>query len=193
MHPLERHAPVGVAERYELNFETADAAVNAALDFHHALRLTTGRARPPACGWASTSGQVVRFGGSTTSRMFQVGQAMSVCRQSGRLARGGPDAPDPHSVRHRARARPAGPVRAARRRSPSCAGSRTAGTAGGRRRAARSLRGRVEGQAPLTAPPGVGSGPAGRLAGAAADAGLAAGPGPGGTPPARLVHRPEAR
>ena len=41
---------VGVAERIEVNFETADAAVNAALDLHEALAragLAGARPRPP--------------------------------------------------------------------------------------------------------------------------------------------------
>ena len=90
---------------YEVNFETADAAVNAALALHQALHATTGRARP-GCGSASMSGRSSRSSGRRSphpSGRPGDGRLPAVDR----LASGRPDAPDPHGVRHRAGARPA--------------------------------------------------------------------------------------
>ena len=87
-HALGRHAAGGDVEQYEVNFETADAAVNAALALHEAIAGTVGMYRLPGSGSASTSAR------SSSSRGRRVagppGQPRDgECRRVDRLAAAG--------------------------------------------------------------------------------------------------------
>jgi tetratricopeptide (TPR) repeat protein/serine/threonine protein kinase len=66
---------------YEVNFETADAAANAALALHQALHRPSWQGPAPGLRVGIHVGQIVRFGGADESRQLQVGRAMDVCRR----------------------------------------------------------------------------------------------------------------
>ena len=77
------------ASEYELNFETVDAAANAALALHRALQRHEWPGAAPGLRVGIHVGQIVRFGGADESRMLQLSQAMGVCRQLAGLAAAG--------------------------------------------------------------------------------------------------------
>ena len=74
---------------YEANFETADAAVNAALALHHGLDGVDWHGPAPGLRVGIHVGQIVRFGGADESRELQVGRAMDVCRRLTGMAAAG--------------------------------------------------------------------------------------------------------
>ncbi len=77
------------AAEFEMNFATADAAVNAALALHQGL-YEAGRQGPaPGLRVGIHVGQIVRFGGTDESREIQVGRAMDVCRRLTGMAAAG--------------------------------------------------------------------------------------------------------
>src|SRR5262249_37870127 len=73
----------------EVNFETADAAVNAALALHDALRRHGWPGPAPGLRVGIHVGQIVEFGGVAESRVLQASHAMDECRQLTRLAMAG--------------------------------------------------------------------------------------------------------
>jgi len=73
----------------QVNFETADAAVNAALELHHTLRLHDWGSVAPGLRIGIDVGQVVRYGSADDSHTLQAGQALSVSRRLSQLARPG--------------------------------------------------------------------------------------------------------
>jgi tetratricopeptide (TPR) repeat protein len=75
-------------EQCQINFDTADAAVNAALDLHEALQRHNWAASIGAPGLrvGIHVGEIVRFGGVDESRTLQAGAAMTACRQLTELA-----------------------------------------------------------------------------------------------------------
>jgi tetratricopeptide (TPR) repeat protein/tRNA A-37 threonylcarbamoyl transferase component Bud32 len=71
---------------FQVNFETTDAAVNAALELHHALR-GCGADRPlPGLRVGIHVGQVVRFGGAEGARVLQASHALAIGRHLCALA-----------------------------------------------------------------------------------------------------------
>jgi tetratricopeptide (TPR) repeat protein/serine/threonine protein kinase len=74
---------------YEVNFETADAAVNAALALHQGLHRPSWQSPAPGLRVGIHVGQIVRFGGADESRQLQVGRAMDVCRRLTDMATAG--------------------------------------------------------------------------------------------------------
>jgi serine/threonine protein kinase len=73
----------------QVNFETADAAANAALDLHHVLRLRTWAPAAPGVRIGIDTGQVIRCGGLDDARTLQSGQVLGVSQRLARLARAG--------------------------------------------------------------------------------------------------------
>jgi serine/threonine protein kinase/tetratricopeptide (TPR) repeat protein len=71
---------------FEVNFETADAAVNAALALHDALRWHGWKGPAPGLRVGIHVGQVVQFGGVDESRVLQASHTIDQCRQLTRLA-----------------------------------------------------------------------------------------------------------
>jgi tetratricopeptide (TPR) repeat protein len=74
--------------QWQINFDTADAAVNAALDLHVTF---DGRPWPDGIGTPRLRvgihvAQIVRFGGLDESRVLQAGPAVTLCRQLTELA-----------------------------------------------------------------------------------------------------------
>ena len=87
---------------YELSFETADAAVTAALALHQAVRAHDWQGPAPGLRIGVHVGQVVRFGGVDESRSAP-GQPGDGRVPAGHPpGRGGTDAAHPRGVRHRA-------------------------------------------------------------------------------------------
>ena len=74
---------------YDVNFETADRAVNAALALHAGLSSTSGNPTPPALRVGIHLGQIIQFGGVDKSRVLQSGHALDVCRELTGLAAAG--------------------------------------------------------------------------------------------------------
>ena len=74
---------------YEVNFETADAAVNAALALHQGLHGVDWHGPAPGLRVGIHVGQIVRFGGADEARELQVGRAMDVCRRLTGMAAAG--------------------------------------------------------------------------------------------------------
>jgi serine/threonine protein kinase/Flp pilus assembly protein TadD len=77
------------ATEYQVNFETADAAVNAALALHGAVRRRSWPGQAPAVRIGIHMGQVVRFGGVDEGRVIQEGHALKVCRHLTDLGKAG--------------------------------------------------------------------------------------------------------
>ena len=73
----------------QVNFESADAAVNAALDLHHALRLHDRADSAPWLRIGIDMGQVVRFGGVDDAHIMQAGQVLTASRRLAQLGRPG--------------------------------------------------------------------------------------------------------
>ncbi len=73
----------------QVNFETADAAVNAALELHHTLRLHNWGSAAPGLRVGIDVRQVVRYGSADDSHTLQAGQALSVSRRLSQLAKAG--------------------------------------------------------------------------------------------------------
>jgi serine/threonine protein kinase len=71
---------------YEVNFETADAAVHAALALHEVVRRHDWQGPAPGLRAGIHVGQIVQFGGVDESRVLQASHAMDQCRQLTRLA-----------------------------------------------------------------------------------------------------------
>ena len=71
---------------YELSYETADAALNAALDFHRGVKAHPWPGPAPSLRVGIHVGQVVRFGGLDDSRVLQLSPGMDVCRRICRMA-----------------------------------------------------------------------------------------------------------
>src|SRR5262249_12280678 len=73
----------------QVNFDSADAAVNAALELHHAMRLHDWTHAAPGLRVGIDMGQVVRFGGIDDTHTLQAGQALTVSRHLAQLAAAG--------------------------------------------------------------------------------------------------------
>ena len=103
-------APGGDADAtYEVNFETADAAVNAALALHPGLHGVDWPGRPPGCAWASTSARSSGSAGRTSRACSRSAGRWTSAGGSDRHGRAGQTLLTRARVRHRARARPARP------------------------------------------------------------------------------------
>jgi serine/threonine protein kinase len=73
----------------QVNFESADNAVNAALDMHHALRHHDSAISSLGLRIGVDMGQVIRFGGVDDAHMIQAGQVLTASRRFVQLARPG--------------------------------------------------------------------------------------------------------
>jgi serine/threonine protein kinase len=74
------------SSEYEVNFETADAAVNAALALQDGLRHHGWEGPAPGLRIGIHVGQIVQFGGVDESHVLQASLAMDECRQLNHLA-----------------------------------------------------------------------------------------------------------
>jgi serine/threonine-protein kinase len=73
----------------QVNFETVDAAVNAALALQHAVRIHDWGSAAPGLRVGIDVGQVLRFGSADDSHILQTSQALIVCRRLAQIGRAG--------------------------------------------------------------------------------------------------------
>ncbi|MFI5457745.1 MAG: DUF4062 domain-containing protein [Isosphaerales bacterium] len=73
----------------QVNFESAHAAVSAALELHHALRHHAWADSAPGLRIGIDMGQVVRFGGVDDAHIMQAGQVLTASRRLAQLGRPG--------------------------------------------------------------------------------------------------------